>query len=572
MVQLQKNGKKSPAITAVMAALLFVFLMIISTILFILYPFATSVKNFYFEGENPILFHGKQMGNGLIIEKSVYVPFSFMKEFIDDTIHYDEDSNSVIITTKDKVVQMPSESLTYYVNEKPVKLHFSPIKDKDGEIFVALDPLLNYYPIKYKLLPDTNAIWINEHGEEIVHGKITTEKVHVEKLRLRTDATLRSPYLAQTDKGENIYIEGEKEGYYYVRKVNGIAGYVNKNYVEMGKTEKIVVEHNQKETKLRKIEGPISLTWEAVYTKNPNTKNISHMSGVNVISPTWFHLMNEKGDISNRASLEYVRWAKKEGYEVWGLFSNSFDPDLTHETFKSFKTRQKMIRQLLHYSQIYQLSGINLDIENVYPEDGPYVTQFVRELTPYLHEAGLVVSMDITFIAEGNWSAFYERDKLAQIVDYLIVMAYDEHWSTSPVAGSVASLPWVEKNLQKLLEIVPNKKLILGVPLYTRLWEINKDGEVSSKALSMEQAKQWMAEHNLTPTYDDSTGQNYVELYSKKKNVTYKMWLEDELSLQKRAKLVEKYDLAGIASWARYFADESAWTALNLERKTVTKK
>ena len=117
------------------------------------------------------------------------------------------------------------------------------------------------------------------------------------------------------------------------------------------------------------------------------------------------------------------------------------------------------------------LDGINIDIENVREEDGPLVTQFVREATPYFHQAGLIVSMDITFMTTGNWSAFYEREKLAESVDYLIVMAYDEHWGSSEIAGSVASFPWVEANLQKLLEVVPNDKLILGVPLYTRLWE-----------------------------------------------------------------------------------------------------
>ena len=125
-----------------------------------------------------------------------------------------------------------------------------------------------------------------------------------------------------------------------------------------------------------------------------------------------------------------------------------------------------MIRQLLIYSQMYQLDGINIDIENVTEADGPLVTQFVREATPYFHQAGLIVSMDITFISSGNWSAFYEREKLAETVDYLMVMAYDEHWGTSEEAGSVASFPWVETNLQKLLEVVPNEKLILGVPLY----------------------------------------------------------------------------------------------------------
>lgn len=572
MARVEFHKPKSHAKMWIFAGLLFAFLLIISSILLILYPFASSEKESYFQGENPILYEGKQAGNAIVEGESVYMPISFLKEHIDDAITYDEKSKSVIITTKDKVVQMPSESLTYYVNEKPVQLHFSVFKIKDNEMYLALEPLLAYYPITYNILPETNAIWLKKDGEEITNGIITNKKVHEEKLRLRTDANLQSPYTDQVQLEEKLLIEGEKEDYYFVRKENGSAGYLKKDFVTKEGTEKIAIHRENDEIIVPKIEPPIHLTWEAVYSKNPDTAKMPKMPGVNVISPTWFELSDAEGDVKNLGSLEFVNWAQNEGYQVWGLFSNGFDPVMTHDAFKNFETRQKMIRQLLHFSQIYHLNGINIDIENVNPEDGPLITQFVREAVPYFHEAGLVVSMDITFIAGGNYSAFYERDKLASLVDYMVVMAYDEHWGSSPKAGSVASFPWVEKNLERLLEVVPNEKLILGVPLYTRLWEEKDSGEVSSKALSMGKVKEWLTLNNVTPIYDEASGQNYAEIYSEEEKATYKIWLEDELSLRKRAELAKKYDLAGVASWSRYFADESAWTALSLDEGQVTKK
>lgn len=565
--------KKKPVTRGwIFVGILAAFLMCISSILLLLYPFASSDKSAYFKGSYPIIFKGEQQGNAIVDGDSVYVPLEFMKEFIDNSVTFDEKSNSIIVTTKDKVVQMPTESLTYYVNETPVELHFSPLIDEAGELFVALDPIIDFYAIQYVVLADSNSVWIQEDGDEFAHGKVINEKVHEELLRLRKDTSIRSPYTAQVNPNESIFIESEKEDFYFVRKEDGTAGYLNKKYVTVGETEKIVVQREQNEVSLPKMEGPIQLTWEAVYTLNPNTEMIPKMPGVNIVSPTWFEIGDNTGEIHNLASLEYVHWAKKQGYQIWGLFSNAFDPELTYLTFKDFETRQKMIRQLLHYSQMYKLDGINLDIENVNPEHGPLVTQFVREATPYFHEAGLVVSMDITFIAGGNWSAFYERDKLASIVDYLIVMAYDEHWGSSQVAGSVSSFPWVESNLQNLLEIIPNEKLVLGVPLYTRLWAENDSGEVSSKALSMQEVKKWLTDNGLTPAYDEESGQNYAELYVEDEQTTYKVWLEDELSLRKRAELAQNYQLAGIASWSRYFADETAWTALNSINQQVTQK
>lgn len=571
MARVEYHKKKTFKKGWIFGGLFIALCLVISSILLLLYPFASKEKVPYFSGSNPILFEGKQVGNALIDGESVYVPLSFVQEKIDDGIIYDEKSHSIIITTADKVVQMPTESLTYYVNEKPVKLHFSPIKDEAGELYLALEPILAYYPIQYSILKDTNAIWIQKDGEGLTYGTIKGKDVNEEKLRLRTDATLQSSYTVQLNESDQVYIEGEKEDYYFVRNKAGVAGYIHQNLVKQGKKEEIMVKREQKQASLPKIDGPIQLTWEAVYTKNPSTDKIPHMPGVNVVSPTWFELANESGDIKNLGSLSYVNWAKGKGYQVWGLFSNAFDPDLTYKAFKDFETRQKMIHELLHYSQMYHLDGINVDIENVNPEHGPLVTQFIREATPYFHEAGLIVSMDITFIAGGNYSAFYEREKLAKIVDYLAVMAYDEHWGSSPKAGSVASLPWVENNLQKLLELVPNEKLILGVPLYTRLWEVKDSGEVSSKALSMAEVKEWLETHQLTPVYDEASGQNYAELYVAEEQATYKIWLEDELSLKKRVEIASKYELAGVGSWSRYFADETAWVALNMKSQVTQK-
>ncbi|MEK4907687.1 glycosyl hydrolase family 18 protein [Niallia sp. FSL M8-0099] len=560
----QKKPTKRKLIGGIIIAALIVA---ISFIMLMFYPFGNKDKVDYFKGENPVLLNGEQVGNAIIDKGTVYLPLNIWQEKIDESITFDENSNSVIVTTKDKVIQFPSDSVSYYVNNKNTKLSFHPLRDENGTVYLALDPLASFYPIQYTLVEADHVVLLEENGQKRASGIFTTKKVRKDFTRLRSEAALRSPYTGELAPGEHVTIEKDVDDFYFVRKANGIAGFVKKQYVDKGKSEVVEVELEQKEPKLKKVNGPIQLTWEAVYSRNPDTSKISKMHGVNVVSPTWFKLKGNDGNVSNLGSKAYVNWAHKQDYQVWGLFSNDFDPDKTHEVFKDYQKRQTVIRQLLVYSEMYDLDGINIDIENVREEDGKYITQFVREATPYLHDAGLTVSMDITFIAGGNYSAFLQRDHLAEIVDYLVVMAYDEHWATSPNPGSVASFPWVEANLETLLDIVPNDKLVLGVPLYARLWEEKENGELSSKSLSMESVEEWLKEHKVTPTYDEASGQNYGEYYDKKTKSTFKIWLEDELSLTKRAELVEKYNLAGLASWSRTFANEAAWSALSLEKK-----
>ena len=224
-----------------------------------------------------------------------------------------------------------------------------------------------------------------------------------------------------------------------------------------------------------------------------------------------------------------------------------------------------LIKEILDIYSDYKVDGINLDFENVYLEDKDLLTQFVRELYPVFREGGMTVSMDITPISTSeNWSLSFDRQRLSETVDYMILMAYDQHWANSPVAGSVAQYNWVEKAIKGVLEQVPNGKLVLAVPFYTRLWkveEIDGKAKISSQALSMESANRFVKENNMELEWDEESGQYYGE--TSKDGVVYKIWLEDTNSIELKSSLVNKYNLAGIASWRKGFETEKIWPAIS---------
>jgi spore germination protein YaaH len=571
----QKGTKSSTIIVGLLASLV----LISTSLFFLIYPFPSEEKAIYSIKEHPIIYKGEMIEEEALIKDGiVYFPLAFFKEHIDDSFVMDKETNSIILTTNDKVIQMPSNSLSYLVNEQPFKIEVPLFLENDENPYITIEPIKNLYPVQVEYHEDSGVVIVRKQGDSILYGTVN-EEIKVDLLRLRVETELTSSYVAEVAAKEQVEISKEENSYYYVRKENGVAGYIPKDSITLANTELVTVEYESVKTTQPSIQWPINVTWEAVYSVNPDVKKLPQMPGVNVVSPTWFHLKNNEGDISNLGSIDYVNWAKSRNYQVWGLFSNDFDPDKTHEAFKNYETRMKMIRQLLQYAEMYKLDGINIDIENVRSADGPLITQFVREATPYFHQAGLIVSMDVTFISGSEmWSKFYEREKLAEIVDYMMIMAYDEHWGTSPLSGSVASLPWVESNLQELLKVVPHDRLILGVPLYARIWkEQDTEGgniEVSSKAYSMDAIREWINERNLTPTYDEASGQNYVEYRNQEEKATYKIWMEDEFSLHKRGQLVHKYKLAGVATWSRFFANDSGWTSLDesLKRREATKK
>jgi len=570
-----ENSKRIFSTPMIIVGFIGSIVIVFSSIYFLLFFEAPSNELVtYTDKNNPIVFGEEIYDKEAVIKnETIYYPLTFVQDYIDDGIILDQESKSIILTTKDNVFQMPSDSLTYFVNEEETNLEFPTFIFEKDIPYIALEPLLSIYPIDVTHYEDTGIHIVRKDGDALLLG-IVKERKNEDTLRLRRKASVTEPFVDEVVNGESLVIEKEENNFYYVRKENGVAGYIDKDAVTINETIVIESKVETKQYNLPSLTWPINLTWEAVYTQNPNTSKLPEMPGLNVVSPTWFKLKNNSGDITNLGSTDYMKWAKDNNLHIWGLFSNDFDPEKTHEAFKDFKTRQKIIRQLLQYSETYQLDGINIDIENVYEEDGPLITQFVKESVPYFHRAGLIVSMDITFISDsGMWSRFYEREKLKNVVDYMVVMAYDEHWATSPQAGSVASLPWVESNLQRLLEVVPADRLILGIPLYARIWkEAETEGgnvEVSSSAHDMDFIQNWLRNHDVKVTYDEHSGQNYGEYRDDKEKATYKVWIEDATSLSKRVQLVHQYKLAGVATWSRSFSDEKAWSSIHDSLKQI---
>ena len=282
-------------------------------------------------------------------------------------------------------------------------------------------------------------------------------------------------------------------------------------------------------------------------------------------------LQDAEGNIRNYSDKVYVDWAHQNNYQVWALVS-SFDADISHGFLNSLEARDNFIRQLLSYAALYEFDGINIDFENIYLADKDALTQFVREVTPLLHEQGLIVSMDVG-VPDGseNYSKCYDLIELSAVVDYLILMTYDQHWSSSPIAGSVAQYSWVEDRLQRTLEMVPPEKLIMGVPFYIRLWSEKKDEnnfvKVTSAAYSMDYISNLLKEKGLTAEWDAVSGQYYAEFTDE--NVLYKVWIEDENSIDLKTSLVHKYKLAGAAAWKRGLEEDGIWDVIGRNLKSI---
>lgn len=502
------------------------------------------------DGASPIVENGQLM-----------LPLDTVKKYVDPKAYWDEKASKAVFTTKDKVLIMKTGKLTAMVNARPVDLNI-PVKLVDGNPYIPIEMLEDMFGIELQ--------WIEKNNVAVLDYRKNTMQVAVvqkDKRIMRMRPALWSPAVKkEIARGEELRVFGEHEKWYKVRSEEGFVGYIEKKHVktEMRATGTSIPEPSGGNAAWKPKQGKVNLTWEYVGNKNPDISKLKSIDGLDVVSPTWFYIVDKQGNVKNKADDGYVKWAHNNGHKVWALVGNGSDPEITHGFLNNTDTREKIIQQLLIYSKLYKLDGINIDFENIYMKDRDMLTQFMRELAPLLREQGLVVSIDVTFRSSSeNWSKCYDRKALAEAVDYIAVMAYDQHWAASPVAGSVAELGWVENGIIRMLEEVPGEKLLLGLPFYTRVWtEEVVDGKVkvSSKAVSMGAVEEILAENKPGIKWDEESGQNYAEYKEGKK--TIKIWIEDGKSINLKSSLVHKYGLAGAASWRKGFESEDIWAVL----------
>ncbi|TLS48263.1 glycosyl hydrolase [Paenibacillus antri] len=524
--------------------------------------------------DKPVFYQGAPLdGSAIGAGEGLKLPLTLLQEVVDPNIRYEEASSSVIIATKDRVLRLVSDQLTAWSNDRPFELRFPVELAEDGVVYVPVDPILPIYGLTVTEAADTGIVTLARAGDTLARIEAPAPADGEERPRdvaVRSEPTVRAPIVDDLAPGERAVVWGEAEGWYKVQTDRGYVGFADERAVRWAGAEIVSGPDAPQAAPYvpdRPMGKKIVLAWEQVYERNPDATKFGAMPGLNVVSPTWFHVIDGEGNLENRADAAYVRWAHDRGYQVWALFSNNFDPDMTAEALSTYDRRMSMARQLVSWAQLYKLDGLNVDFENVHVKDGPNLTQFMRELTPLLHEAGLTVSIDVTFAGGSDtWSKFLDRKALGSIVDYMMVMAYDEHWASSPVAGSVASLPWVENGMRVIIEEhgVPAEKLLLGVPFYTRIWtEETVDGKkkVSSKAVGMKAVADLIKEKGLQPTLDEKTGQRYVQY--EENGAVKKIWIEDEVSMQARAKLARELGLAGVAAWSRNFANDAIWNTID---------
>lgn len=429
---------------------------------------------------------------------------------------------------------------------------------KDDVPYLALDYLEEIASI------DATIYEGEPHHIEIRYagGMIKTAEIK-KHTSVRILGGIKSDILEDLEKDDKVEILEEMEDWSKVKTANGMIGYVEKRVMSEPKETELEPPAGGKSLDIVHTlrDYKICLGWHQVMSQAANI-TINEVlgdrihKGMNVISPTWFSISDENGNITNIGDTDYVQKAHSSGLEVWALCDNFTNNVNTYEVLSHTTRRTNLIANIVTAAVELGVDGINIDFETLTGETGDSFAQFIRELSIPCREKGLVLSVD-NYVPQ-EYTAFYNRKAQGQFADYVVIMGYDEHFSGSEESGSVASFNFVQEGIEKTLQDVAPEQIINGVPFYTRIW--TESNAITSEAVGMQTAKDFVSNHGMKPEWNDICAQNYAE--KNEGSLTYKVWLEDAQSIKTKLDLMDANNLAGVACWKLGLETADVWDVI----------
>lgn len=499
--------------------------------------------------------------NGELLEEQAvliggepYAAYTYVESQLNSCFYWDEETKGILLTTSGGVqTLLPGDAAVAKTPGGQPAVQ----QESDGKVYISLDVVKEYTDLDYAYYSDPNRVVIRNEWDGVEQATVQSDTAQV-----RQKGGIKSLILADVQKGDTLLYLENLDNWCKVMTADGYTGYIRTE--DISEPEAIEARTAKKDSYERITrDHKINLVWHQSTSTESNdamAEMTAEMTGVNVISPTWFSVTDETGTISSLASADYVKLAHEAGREVWGLidnFNEAFD-ETTDLAYASVRSR--IIEQLLAEAASCGMDGINVDFENLKEAGIPHYLQFLRELTSAAHAQNLVVSVD-TPVPQA-YTMYYQRGEQARFVDYMIVMAYDEHFAGSEEAGSVSSLPFVQQAVEEMTRVMPADQVICGIPFYTRVWtEKFGQGAITSEVLGMDGAKNYAKENQMTETWDASLGQNVATVETS--DARYTIWMEDEQSMEEKLKVIQSADLAGVAEWKLGFECADVWSLIS---------
>lgn len=491
---------------------------------------------------------------------TVYFELNMVRSYFNEGFYVDMNEQKLLYTTADDTVMTMLGAREYTDGAGSHAVEYETCYAQGEDIFLAADYIKKF----------TNYSWTVFDRHLQVYTEWGTKQMMdiIKDTQVRLEGDIKSPILREMTEGEQVELLEEGEGWSRVKTSDSVMGYVENKRMDnlVTVTEEPVTDYVEAEYTSVCLPEKVSLGFHSIGGEGGNvTLDAMLQDGycINVIAPTWFSLIDNDGNFRSFASDWYVESAHARGLQIWGVWDNfNYKNETgtevsTYEVLSSTTKRQKLVRDMVDTTLGLGLDGINIDFEGLTADCGEHYVQFLKELSVLCRSSGLILSVD-NYVPR-NFNDYYRLDIQGKILDYVIIMGYDEHWHGCGDPGSVASIGYVSEGLDRTLEQVPAQKVVNALPFYTILWK-TEGTKVTDEYVTLNHLEEFLQSINIQLTWDATTCQNYGEWQSG--SALYQIWAEDADSIGVKLNVMITKNIGGVAVWRLGYGTPEVWNLI----------
>jgi spore germination protein YaaH len=309
---------------------------------------------------------------------------------------------------------------------------------------------------------------------------------------------------------------------------------------------------------------------------------MEHKSKIDIISPTWYQIDGD-GLVTGEPQPVLLKEIKQAHITLVPLFA-IFDHVKIHALTHDATAQDAMIASFLRECHENGYDGVNLDVEDVMWTDKDALSAMVKKVADALHAEHLQVQIDVVPNAPGHagetafgkwifqeWRGGYDLKALAEAVDTLCLMTYDQHthWTTpGPVGGWI----WTKDNMDYALKVVPKEKLSLGIALYGYRWYTGDPGLDKDKKTPNE-TSDYISGNTAIYLRDTYGGKEQWDeadhtpwFYFYRDQMREWIFYTNERAFSDRYNLAKENHLSGVCAWVLGQEDPGIWVAIPAKR------
>lgn len=305
------------------------------------------------------------------------------------------------------------------------------------------------------------------------------------------------------------------------------------------------------------------------YKGDPKALQSLQNSGLQISSTSTFaHQIQADGTVAAPygVNIDALNYADNLGIPNYMLVHNmiggTFTNNVLHQVLEDVKLRTKLIDEIVINMKMYDYDGVEIDFEGISGVDRANFTLFLSDLKKKLDEESyplwIAVPAKTYDDTKSSWSGGYDYVAIGKIVDRIMIMSYDEHWSGGP-AGPVSSLPWFEKVAAYANKSIPKDKVLMGLPLYGYDWP----EKGNARALLPVGIEKIVQQYGGQIEMDPISSTPYYR-YTDQNGIKHVIWFDNNESLAKKVQVVQGYGFKGVGLWRLGYEKQDLWQVIQV--------